>query len=304
MEVKESDGGQVVVTIRIKGGLGNQLFQYAAAYSLAKRLNQKLELDSSFFPQQTLRGFKLGQMNILCTNIAGVQSSIVELYKSKYLNKVLRKVNIRVLPCGGGKKYLLEARSDIVPEFFSISQANIYMDGYYQSEEYFSSYKKELIKQFTPNYPSEQEYENVLSKIINCESVAVHVRRGDFLRAQNDSNPNHYLLGEQYYHNTLKYVNEHLENPVFFWFSDDIDWVKHNFGEKENFQFVSLNTKHADIDEMMLMKNCKHIITANSTFSWWASWLNEYEDALHICPAKRYGNLHMIPENWVKIGVE
>lgn len=304
MEVKESDGGQVVVTIRIKGGLGNQLFQYAAAYSLAKRLNQKLELDSSFFPQQTLRGFKLGQMNILCTNIAGVQSSIVELYKIKYLNKVLRKVNIRVLPCGGGKKYLLEARSDIVPEFFSISQANIYMDGYYQSEEYFSSYKKELIKQFTPNYPSEQEYENVLSKIINCESVAVHVRRGDFLRAQNDSNPNHYLLGEQYYHNTLKYVNEHLENPVFFWFSDDIDWVKHNFGEKENFQFVSLNTKHADIDEMMLMKNCKHIITANSTFSWWASWLNEYEDALHICPAKRYGNLHMIPENWVKIGVE
>lgn len=304
MEVKESDGGQVVVTIRIKGGLGNQLFQYAAAYSLAKRMNQKLELDSSFFPQQTLRGFKLGQMNILCTNIAGVQSSIVELYKSKYLNKVLRKVNIRVLPCGGGKKYLLEARSDIVPEFFSISQANIYMDGYYQSEEYFGSYKKELIKQFTPNYPSEQEYEDVLSKIINCESVAVHVRRGDFLRAQNDSNPNHYLLGEQYYHNTLKYVNEHLENPVFFWFSDDIDWVKHNFGEKENFQFVSLNTKHADIDEMMLMKNCKHIITANSTFSWWASWLNEYEDALHICPAKRYGNLHMIPENWVKIGVE
>lgn len=293
-----------MVTIRIKGGLGNQLFQYAAAYSLAKRLNQKLKLDSSFFPQQTLRGFKLGQMNVSCADIAGVQSSIVELYKSRYLNKALRKANIRVLPCGSKKKYLLETRSDIVPEFFSISQTDIYMDGYYQSEEYFETYKKELIEQFTPNYPSEQEYEDVLSKIIKCESVAVHMRRGDFLSAQNDSNPNHYLLGEQYYHNALKYANEHLENLVFFWFSDDIDWVKQNFGEREYFRFVSLHTKHSDIDEMMLMKNCKHIIAANSTFSWWASWLNEHKDALHICPAKRYGNLRMIPENWIKIGVE
>ena len=243
-----------MVTIRIKGGLGNQLFQYAAAYSLAKRLNQKLKLDSSFFPQQTLRGFKLGQMNVSCADIAGVQSSLVELYKSRYLNKALRKANCRVLPCGSKKKYLLETRSDIVPEFFSISQTDIYMDGYYQSEEYFETYKKELIEQFTPNYPSEQEYEDVLSKIIKCESVAVHMRRGDFLSAQNDSNPNHYLLGEQYYHNALKYANEHLENPVFFWFSDDIDWVKQNFGEREYFRFVSLHTKHSDIDEMMLMK--------------------------------------------------
>lgn len=293
-----------MIIIRIKGGLGNQLFQYAAAYSLAKRLNQKLELDSSFFPQQTLRGFKLGQMNISCADVAEDQSSIIELYKNKYLNKVLRKIDIRILPCGRGKKYLLETRSDIIPEFFSISQSSIYMDGYYQSEEYFDTYKKELIGQFTPNYPSEQEYEDVLSKVSNCKSVAVHVRRGDFLSAQNDSNPNHYLLGKRYYQNALKYVNEHLENPVFFWFSDDINWVKKNFGEKENFHFVSLHTQHADIDEMMLMKNCKHIVAANSTFSWWASWLNSNEDALHICPAKRYGNLHMIPENWIKIAVE
>lgn len=293
-----------MVTIRIKGGLGNQLFQYAAAYSLAKRLNQKLVLDISFFSQQTLRDFKLGQMNVSRADIASVQSCIVNLYKNKYLNKVLRNVNIRTLPCGGGKKYLLETRSDIVQEFFGINQANIYMDGYYQSEEYFGNYKKELIEQFTPNYPSEQEYVNMLSKVAMYESVAVHVMRGDFLSAQNDLSPNHYLLGEQYYYNALKYVNEHLENPKFFWFSDDIDWVRQNFGEKENFCFVSMHTKHADIDEMMLMKNCKHIIAANSTFSWWASWLNVNEDALHICPAKRYGNLHMIPENWTKIAVE
>lgn len=293
-----------MITICIKGGLGNQLFQYAAGYSLAKRLNQKVELDSSFFPQQTLRGFKLGQLNVQYGNIAKPQGGMTKLYKSKYLNKVLRKANIRVLPCGGDMRYLLETRSDIVPEFFKIDKTNIYVDGYYQSEWYFGKYKADLIKQFTPNYPTEAEYETMLAEIEGCEAVAVHVRRGDFLNAQNDSNPNHYLLGELYYHNALKYVGEHLENPVFFWFSDDIEWVKQNFGEKENFHFVSLNTKHADIDEMILMKNCKHIIAANSTFSWWASWLNEHENTMHICPAKRYGNLHMIPDRWIKIATE
>lgn len=293
-----------MVTIRIKGGLGNQLFQYAAGYALAKRMNQKLKLDSSFFPQQTLRGFKLGYLNVTFGDVVEQQSGLVKAYKNKYLNKTLRKANVRALPCGKQTKYLLETRSDIVPEFFNISAPNIYLDGYYQSEKYFREYKADLIQQFTPNYPSEAEYESALAEIQGREAVAVHVRRGDFLNAQNDPNPNHYLLGEQYYHNALKYVTEHLENPVFFWFSDDIDWVKQNFGERENFRFVSLHTKHADIDEMMLMKNCKHIIAANSTFSWWASWLNEHKDALHICPAKRYGNLHMIPENWIKIGVE
>lgn len=292
-----------MVTIRIKGGLGNQLFQYAAGYALAKRMNQKLKLDSSFFPQQTLRGFKLGYLNVTFVDVVERQSGLVKAYKNKYLNKTLRKANVRVLPCGKQTKYLLETRSDIVPEFFNISAPNIYLDGYYQSEKYFREYKADLIKQFTPNYPSEAEYESVLAEIQGCEAVAVHVRRGDFLTAQNDPNPNHYLLGEQYYHNALKYVIEHLENPVFFWFSDDIDWVKKNFGEKENFRFVSLHTKHADIDEMMLMKNCKHVIAANSTFSWWASWLNEHEDAMHICPAKRYGNLYMIPDGWIKIAV-
>lgn len=293
-----------MITVRIKGGLGNQLFQYAAAYSLAKRLNQELKMDSSFFQNQTLRGFKLELLKVVYTEIVDSQSFEVELYKKKYLNKAFRKINIRILPCSGKTQYLLETRSDIVPEFFKIKGQNIYLDGYYQSEKYFNEYKRDLIEQFTPNYPSEEEYEEVLSEIIGCEAVAVHVRRGDFLKAQNDRNPNHYLLSEQYYHNALKYMDEQVKNPIYYWFSDDIEWVKKNFGEKENFKFVSLKTKHGDIDEMMLMRNCKHIITANSTFSWWASWLNMNENALHICPAKRYGNLHMIPENWIKIVVE
>ena len=92
-----------MVTIRIKGGLGNQLFQYAAGYALAKRMNQKLKLDSSFFPQQTLRGFKLGYLNVTFGDVVEHQSGLVKAYKNKYLNKTLRKANVRAfLGCCSG----------------------------------------------------------------------------------------------------------------------------------------------------------------------------------------------------------
>ena len=293
-----------MITVRAKGGLGNQLFQYAAGYSLAKRLGQEVSIDISFFPKQTLRGYKHDKLNLDKTSFDEKRSKKFNVLKNNYLNKALRKINKSVIYLGKSSIYLLECRSELVKAFPEISAENVYLDGYYQSEQYFVKYKEELIRQFTPNYSSEAEYKATLADIEGYEAVAVHVRRGDFLSAQNDPNPNHYLLGEQYYHNALRYVTEHLKNPVFFWFSDDIDWVKKNFGEKDNFRFVSLHTKHADIDEMMLMKNCKHIIAANSTFSWWASWLNVHEDAMHICPARRYGNLYMIPDGWIKIAVE
>lgn len=293
-----------MITVRIKGGLGNQLFQYAAGYALAKRLGQKMQLDTSFFPGQNLRGFKLTQLNIAYTETVENLNAKIAVYKNRYLNKLLRRANVRVLTCGKTEKYLLETRSDIVSEYFTINSKNIYLDGYYQSDQYFGNYRESLREQFRPKYTLEDECAEKLDMILNCNSVAVHVRRGDFLQAQNDRNPNHYLLGEAYYHNALRYIQNHTENATFFWFSDDIEWVKRNFGEQKNFYYVRLHTTCADIDEMMLMKKCCHIIAANSTFSWWASWLNERDHAVHICPAKRYGNLHMIPAGWVKIPVE
>ena len=293
-----------MIIVRIKGGLGNQLFQYAAAYSLSIRLHQTIELDTSFYPMQTLRGFKLESLMINNIGIASKIPIAVEVYKNRYINKVLRKLNYQLLPYANQSFYLLETRSDILTDFFTVSYSNLYLEGYYQSELYFKQYRNEILKQFQPTYEPEPEYSKQLALILSTSSIAVHVRRGDFLNAQHDHNPNHYLLAEKYYRNALKYMDEHVSNPVYYWFSDDIDWVKQNFGEHENFRFVSLHTKHADIDEMMLMKNCHHIIAANSTFSWWASWLNEHEDAIHLCPAKRYGNARMIPDNWIKIPIE
>lgn len=293
-----------MVIVRIKGGLGNQLFQYAAGYSLAKRLNTEMRLDTTFYPQQTLRGFKLDKLAIESKETV-TPGKIIEVFKSKYLNKGLRNANIRKLPIGKDAIYILETRSDMMDLFFTEKAETIYIDGYYQSEKYFKDHRDELLKQFLPAYKPEKEYIEAVDQVERDLSVAVHVRRGDFIKGANDPNPNHYLLGEQYYHNALKYMAAKLSaDAVYYWFSDDIDWVKTCFGEKDNYRFVSLHTKNGDIDEMQVMKHCRHIIAANSTFSWWAAWMNDRSDAIKTVPEKRFGNLHMIPETWIKIPVE
>lgn len=291
-----------MIVMRIKGGLGNQLFQYAAAYALSKRLGQEFAFDPYFTTNMTLRGYKIPHLCISTDKIISIDQlpGKVQILKNAYVNKACRMLNMAKHRCGD-YLYWLETKDKWQADFFTVESENMYVDGYFQSEDYFKNYRTELLEQFRPNYEPEEEYLKALDTIKRCTSVAVHVRRSDFKK---DNCKFHYLLGEEYYYNALQYVETHVENPVFFWFSDDIDWVKRNFGERTDFRFISLHTKHADIDEMMLMKSCKHIIAANSTFSWWASWLNENGRTLHICPKKNYGNLNMIPDSWIKVAVE
>lgn len=293
-----------MIVVRLKGGLGNQLFQYASALSLAMNKKLPLRMDVSFYKEQKLRGYKLRELNIDYSEkiIDSELPVTIKVIRNRYVNKTLRKLGLRHIVCS--QNYI--ACLDEMPSLESINPCkNYYLDGYYQSEKYFSDQRENLLHQLTPKYDAEPEYEQILQLIRNCNSVAVHVRRGDFATQKDRTvGKQHYLLGERYYQNTLNYMANKVSSPEFFWFSDDIDWVKENFGNRTDFHFVHLNTTHLDIDELMLMKNCKHIITANSTFSWWAAWINENENAIKVCPARRYGNIDMIPGNWVKIAVE
>ncbi len=291
-----------MITIRIKGGIGNQLFQYAAGYSLAKRLGQDLDLDTSFFLNQTLREYRLDKMNIENGSIANDKdySWIVSVSRNRYVNRLLRMLKKSDLNAGAGWKILIEAEPAIKDTFFSISGQKIFVDGYYQSVKYFEKNRQDLLRQFTPNYLEEAQFKEMLHRIKTCNSVAVHVRRGDFIKAQH-YNAKHYLLDEEYYIEAIKYIEKKIEAPQFFWFSDDIEWVKSNFGKKENFNYVSLSTTNPDIDEIMLMKESNSIITANSTFSWWGAWLNENDNSIKIVPSKNYGSDGMIPDSWIKI---
>lgn len=288
-----------MVIMRIKGGLGNQLFQYTSGYALAKRLNQKLVFDPSFTANMTARGYKLPLLQVDTDEVIYTEQlpQKVNRLKNLYINKACRVLNISKHNCGKFV-YWLETRDEWQPDFFTIQVENLYVDGYFQSEEYFKQYRAELLKQIQPKYEPEDEYLKVLNDIQKCNSVAVHVRRSDFKK---DNCKFHYLLDERYYQNAIQKIRLEVENPVFFWFSDDMDWVKKHIGEGEDFRFVCIRTAHGDIDDMMLMRNCRHIITANSTFSWWAAWLNENKDAIRIVPSKPYGMDGMIPKNWDKV---
>ena len=285
--------------MRIKGGLGNQLFQYASAYALSKRLNQKLVFDPSFTANMTARGYKLPLLRVDTDEIVFMEQlpKKVTFLKNLYVNKACRMLNLAKHDCGSCV-YWLETKDEWQPDFFSIEEDNLYVDGYFQSENYFKQHRKELLKQIQPKYEAEQDYLKALSDIQRYNSVAVHVRRSDFKK---DNCEFHYLLDETYYQHAIQKIRTEVENPVFFWFSDDMEWVKEHIGASNDFHFMCIKTKHGDIDDMMLMKNCKHIITANSTFSWWAAWLNEHEDAIRIVPKKPYGMEGMIPENWNKV---
>lgn len=283
------------LVIRLKGGLGNQLFQYATGYAIAKKHNLKLVMNPSMTSNMTSRHIEIQNMQLEYQEYIYDEHlpRKVKLYKNKYINKLIR-LFFSKKDFFFKKGYFLETQETFIKRLFDFNETIIYLDGYFQTDLYFEDFKKSLIKQFKMNYVASEEYNIFLKKIQNVNSVAVHIRHGDFKKSRNKY---HYILNKQYYINAIKIINEKIENPYFFVFSDDNKWAGQFFNNQ--FEMIHLQSDHADIEEFNLMKNCKSIITANSTFSWWAAWLNETPNSIVITPAKAYGNKYMIPQNWV-----
>lgn len=290
-----------MLIIRVKGGLGNQLFQYATGYAVAKRMNTDLRIDKSFYSTQKLRGFKLSLLNINKIEIKEeiTRPLFIRIFENKYVNKLLRIMKFKKIKIAK-QTYFLDSNLKFMPEIFKLQGNRIYLDGYFQSYEYFESYRNELINLFTPQYCYNDEWQSYYEEINRVESVAIHVRRGDYLKIQN-KNGLQYVLEERYYKQAIDLFQKKLDNPVFYWFSDDIEWVKEHFSGSLRFKFIRLTGENADLNELMLMSKCKNIITANSSFSWWAAWLNTNENAIIVAPKRKFGNEDMIPKNWIKI---
>ena len=289
-------GDFFMIIVRIKGGIGNQLFQYATAYALSRKLKKILGFNVGFTSNMTARGYRLSEFNIVDNVVLDDKlPGAIKIFKNKYVNKSMRVLHIGNVKCNDWQ-YVLETKEDYNEHLLTLNSRKIYIDGYFQSYKYFEEYRSDLLKQLTPKQGFNTECLQVLDSIEKCNSVAVHIRRGDFKKSYNKF---HYLLDVDYYQRAIDYMESVVENPVFFFFSDDIEWIKDNLGERECFRFINVKTR--DIDDLMFMKNCKHIITANSTFSWWGAWLNENDNAIRIVPQKSYGNYQMIPDGWIKM---
>jgi len=263
-----------VIKIKLKGGLGNQMFQYAYGRKLILLDKKDVVFDISFFGDaresiDTNRPFLLDKFII--------NNSIkFENIKENFFQKIVKKII-----------------SNITGEY-----------GFYQNEKYFKDIEDVIRKEFTLKDQLSGVSKKAEVEISNSKnSVSIHIRRGDYVTDKN-TNIHHGTCGLDYYQNAIKYILDVVESPTFFIFSDDIEWVKENL-KIENCVYVS-NPEIKDYEELILMSKCRHNIIANSSFSWWGAWLNKTSDKIIVAPKQWLANktaneLDILPSSWIQI---
>jgi hypothetical protein len=260
-----------MIITKITGGLGNQLFQYAVGRAVADYHKIPLKLDISIYETYGLHnGFRLDQFN--CK---------IDIATNKEIKRKKGQKNIigwLLRASGLLKTYYKEKQRNIL-DLKVFERPSLYLDGYWQNEKYFLDIRDQLRKELQPKHPLSSVasvYEQEIKD--NC-SVSVHVRRGDYL--------DHAHIGAlevSYYRSAVFTIASKVQSPRFYIFSDDPDWCRQNLNFIENAVFVADTA--SEIDDFMLMMYCKHNIIANSSFSWWAAWLNNSPEKIVTAPEK------------------
>jgi hypothetical protein len=270
-----------MIIVKLIGGLGNQMFQYAAGKALAVKNSTELFCDHSFLMEDpgesyTRRLPELGQLNVSCPEAPADLTD--KFFNETFFAKLFYRKKDRY-------EIFNEHGPRFDPEFFSLGK-NAYLNGFWQSEKYFHSIREVLLKEFTPAYEFSDSQKKILAQINATNSVSIHVRRGDYIHLPG-AHEFHGVCSLSYYKEAIRLIREKNNNAEFFVFSDDMDWCKDNFGDISPLTFVEGNSKFSSTD-LLLMSNCRHNIIANSSYSWWGAWLNRHEDKSVIAPVNWY----------------
>jgi len=271
-----------MINLKIKGGLGNQLFQYAAARNLATLNNTDLNIDYSYYNHSgadTPRQYLLDLFNI--KPVKHIKSnSLYQVFD--LINKILRKLSLNKNLYFD--KYYFEKGVEFDDAFLSLKD-DVWLTGFFQSAKYFSESIREEFKFNGPN--------NIIEA---GESVFIHVRRGDYL-----NNSTYESCSLDYYNQAINLIKEKIVNPKFYIFSDDMEWVKNNLNIPE-----ATYLSYSDHEDLYLMSQCRHAIIANSSFSWWGAWLINNPGKIVVTPSKWFRNKtintkDLIPDSWIRI---
>ncbi|UWR82106.1 alpha-1,2-fucosyltransferase [Phaeobacter inhibens] len=285
-----------MIITRLHGRLGNQMFQYAAGRALADRLGVSLALDS--------RGAELRGEGVL-TRVFDLDLATPDILPPLRQRAPLGYALWRGLGqhLGTGPKLRREVGLGYNPDFVDWSD-NSYLHGYWQSERYFAQSAERIRRDFTfPEY-SNQKNAEMAARIGETNAISLHVRRGDYLTLAA-----HVLCDQAYYEAALAQVLDGLEGQsTVYVFSDDPQWAKENLPLPCDKVVVDFNGADTDYEDMRLMSLCKHNIIGNSSFSWWAAWLNQTPDRRVAGPAKWFGdpklnNPDILPPGWLRISV-
>ncbi|OGU16102.1 MAG: hypothetical protein A2X61_13405 [Ignavibacteria bacterium GWB2_35_12] len=290
-----------MIITKLIGGIGNQMFQYAAGKALAEHRGVELKLDISDFQFYTNRWFSLNHFNINADIASDEEiSKFIGKNKSKSLMLLRERIG-RLLPLKRRKIYY-EHHFHYDEGFFNLP-SNIYINGYWQSEKYFKDIKSIILNDLSFKEPLEGLNNEISVKILSSNSVSIHIRRGDYV-TNKITHLTHGVCGIEYYINAINYISKHLEEPHFFIFSDEPDWAKTNLRTSFPISFVNHNSGQNDFEDMRLLSLCRHHIIANSSFSWWGAWLCRNENKIVIAPQKWFNEYKadtkdLYPEDWI-----
>ena len=290
-----------MVISRITSGLGNQLFQYALARSLALQNNTSLYFDLSYYQQgyetDTLRTFKLDQFNI---NYEVLNTSPY-LYVSKF-TKVLPNRTLKPF-----FTFVKENQFHFEPGVLKANAPFITLEGFWQSERYFDDKADTIRKELTFERTTGKTFDGYKTEIEHTENpVSLHIRRGDYVNHPEFST-SFGFLGLDYYRAAIAWLKDRFSEFKLFIFSDDPEWVRENLELDVTYTLVVNTGNDADLDDLQLMSLCSHHVIANSSFSWWGAWLNASEDKVVVAPKVWFRNkpdwntADLVPPTWIRL---
>ncbi len=282
-----------MIIVRISGGLGNQMFQYAAGRSLALANGTQLVQDRRHYRREREHGYALDAFKLADTpmNEVRLPPSPRDRPLAAFLWRLARRE----------PRYLREQGLGFDTAIATV-RGSAFIDGYFQSEKYFAAYAATIRTEFTPKDPPDAENARWLDEIMaEPRSVSIHVRRGDYVR-----NPRfaarHGTCTPIYYERALAHITDKMRaEPVVYAFSDDPDWVRENLQLPAEIRIPDHNDASRNVEDLRLMSACRHNVVANSSFSWWAAWLNAHTEKCVAAPARWFANpAYVNPDIWAE----
>lgn len=286
-----------MIIVNLKGGTGNQMFQYALGRKLAVKNSDVLMFDTEDLTKANELGNIFRELQINKFNVVSEEINLADVKRAKYPHGYISKLS-RIF-----KSKILRQHNVLFNAKVLNLTGDIYLDGYWQSPMYFADIRETLLKDFTLKSPLSETANSYKDAIFSCESVSVHIRRGDYVNNPRVTKENG-VCTIRYYENAITEMNKKAPNAHYFIFSDDITWVKENLPIPSKTTFI-LNSGMTDVEELYLMSLCNNNIIANSSFSWWAAWLNQNESKIVICPTPWFDTLpydkDLIPKTWIQL---
>jgi len=284
-----------MILVKLMGGMGNQMFQYAFAKSLASKCQTSFEMDLSFLKRRDMpEGFVYRNYDL-------------DIYKveERFADELPKKFDLIQEPHYHYSQQTVEDTEKKLKRKGIFKPKDVLLEGYWQSPKYFKDIEQEIRKNFCfKDSVVDSDLENIskmYSDISNSNSVMINVRRADYLDTDT-----HGVMGLEFIQKGIDLLNEKISDPKYFIFSDDVEWCKENV-KLDNMVLVDHTHKGEKFGSYLeLMKSCKHFIIPNSTFAWWAAWLCENENKIVIAPKRwftdeKINTTDIIPDSWIRI---